>query len=163
MPASVEDESVGEYLSKRLGERMANNVASAVFHGIYAGDIWKLSAKSILSWLFEQESRQDSLMGVFRNLRRRQAWSFADDVFMQMLLQEGAWSDSIATQFRNASVFTFPKGVQQLPDALVRWLQDHDVSIQMNHKVEQLSQISSSRADKMEVRSPYFEPPQELV
>ena len=37
------EESIHDFVSRRLGARMANEMISAVVHGIYAGDAQKLS------------------------------------------------------------------------------------------------------------------------
>lgn len=43
--AGIEDISIGEYLLARTGSTdVVSNLASAVLHGIWGGDIWKLSA-----------------------------------------------------------------------------------------------------------------------
>lgn len=43
--AGIQDISVGEYLLARTGSTsLVNNLASAVLHGIWGGDVWKLSA-----------------------------------------------------------------------------------------------------------------------
>lgn len=52
---NVEDESIGQFLSRRFGNETADNIASAVFHGIYAGDIYKLSAKALLYPIWQAE------------------------------------------------------------------------------------------------------------
>jgi protoporphyrinogen oxidase len=55
---SVEDESVGAFISRRVNRNLVDKVASAVLHGIYAGDAWQLSARSVLSdaWWAEKKS-----------------------------------------------------------------------------------------------------------
>lgn len=43
--ADFNDVSVGDYLEGLFGSRlMVNNIASAFFHGVWGGDVWKLSA-----------------------------------------------------------------------------------------------------------------------
>jgi oxygen-dependent protoporphyrinogen oxidase len=41
--ASKSDESIHDFVTRRLGTRMASELISAVVHGIYAGDTRKLS------------------------------------------------------------------------------------------------------------------------
>ena len=60
--SEVQDESVGDFISRRFGRELADNVVSAVFHGIYAGDIYKLSARSIIPTLWHTEAKHTSLM-----------------------------------------------------------------------------------------------------
>ena len=54
-PSTLVDESVGSFFSRRVDPRIANNLVSALMHGIYAGDVWQLSVKSLfpLPWYYE--------------------------------------------------------------------------------------------------------------
>ena len=58
------DESVGDFLRRRFGIAAADNLASAVFHGIYAGDIYQLSARTCLPRLWYLEGRDPDGSGV---------------------------------------------------------------------------------------------------
>ncbi|RPA83362.1 Protoporphyrinogen oxidase [Ascobolus immersus RN42] len=52
---SVKDETIAEFISRRFSKRISHELASAVIHGIYAGDVNKLSAKSTLGKLWREE------------------------------------------------------------------------------------------------------------
>ena len=55
----VDDESVASFLERRLGTPdVGNNIVSAVLHGIYAGDVNQLSARSLLPKLWYGESKR---------------------------------------------------------------------------------------------------------
>ena len=57
------DESAHSLLSRRFGnEYVSNNIFSAIFHGIYAGDIKELSAKRTLGSIVELEKKYGSLI-----------------------------------------------------------------------------------------------------
>ena len=60
--SSVDDESVGDFLARRLGSKLVDRIVSAVFHGIYAGDVYQLSAKSLLPKQFRDELEQGSIL-----------------------------------------------------------------------------------------------------
>lgn len=47
-PPEEDDESVGSFVSRRLNKGAAENIASAICHGIYAGDVHKLSRDVML-------------------------------------------------------------------------------------------------------------------
>lgn len=48
-----EDESVGDWIRRLSGSRTAaDNLVSAMVHGIYGGDIYKLSARSVLDRVY---------------------------------------------------------------------------------------------------------------
>ncbi|SCW02395.1 LAFE_0F05490g1_1 [Lachancea fermentati] len=57
------DESAHNFITRRFGnEYMSKNIFSAIFHGIYAGDIKELSAKRTLGALVEMENKHGSLI-----------------------------------------------------------------------------------------------------
>ncbi|CUS21910.1 LAQU0S04e03620g1_1 [Lachancea quebecensis] len=57
------DETAHNFISRRFGnEHVSNNIFSALFHGIYAGDIKKISAKRTLGAMVELEQKQGSLV-----------------------------------------------------------------------------------------------------
>lgn len=56
------DESVESFLTRRFGKSLPNNIISAVFNGIYAADIGKLSAKTTLKSMFESEVSNGSVV-----------------------------------------------------------------------------------------------------
>jgi oxygen-dependent protoporphyrinogen oxidase len=47
-PQHLADESVASFLSRRFNAQVAENIASALCHGIYAGDVHKLSSDVML-------------------------------------------------------------------------------------------------------------------
>ncbi|CAK9436160.1 uncharacterized protein LODBEIA_P07180 [Lodderomyces beijingensis] len=58
-----EDETVEQFFKRRLGSSvLTDNVASAVMHGVYAGDIGKLSIKSVMPAMKEIENESGSLL-----------------------------------------------------------------------------------------------------
>ncbi|KPI39917.1 Protoporphyrinogen oxidase [Cyphellophora attinorum] len=61
----LKDESVGEFLTRRFGSAVADNFASAVIHGIYAGDIYKLSVHTAMPLLshLERHSKEHTVLG----------------------------------------------------------------------------------------------------
>ena len=63
-PQHLNDESVGDFLRRRFGVAAADNLASALFHGIYAGDVYQLSARTCLPMLWYLETRDPDGMGI---------------------------------------------------------------------------------------------------
>ncbi|KAJ2397861.1 oxygen-dependent protoporphyrinogen oxidase, partial [Coemansia sp. RSA 2559] len=66
--ANSADESIHSFISRRFGEDVDDNLASAVMHGIYAADTKELSARALLYpfWLADNTGTT----GVLRGLRR---------------------------------------------------------------------------------------------
>lgn len=119
----IEDESIGAFLARRTDETIANNLASALFHGIYAGDIWQLSAKSILGLPWRRELKHGSLIGsAMAGALEKRAWTFCDDLELQADLQITEWDPKLRGEIAHASVFTFRRGVGQLAEALEKRL-----------------------------------------
>jgi oxygen-dependent protoporphyrinogen oxidase len=124
-PSMMNDETVGSFLARRVDKRIANNIVSAVFHGIYAGDIWQLSAKTLLSMAWQLEGKYGSALGGFFKMQNE------DPRPMQMTLahpldveaaeamnKEFNLEDGYVENLKEASTFTFKNGLQQLYQAL---------------------------------------------
>ena len=58
--ASGKDETIGQFLGRRGLKNTANNLVSAMIHGIYAGDINELSADSVFPTLRNHEYKYGS-------------------------------------------------------------------------------------------------------
>ncbi|KAI9775163.1 MAG: oxygen-dependent protoporphyrinogen oxidase [Geoglossum umbratile] len=56
------DESIGSFFSRRFGPELVNNILSALCHGIYAGDVWKLSAKSLFPFAWHGEEKYGGVL-----------------------------------------------------------------------------------------------------
>ncbi|CAK7214843.1 oxygen-dependent protoporphyrinogen oxidase [Sporothrix bragantina] len=71
MPPASCDESVGAYIMRRTngqGLPLVNNMVSALMHGIYGGDVWKLS---IASSVFRNGWLAESVVPVFKLFARQ--------------------------------------------------------------------------------------------
>lgn len=64
-PPEGEEESVHAFISRRLGVRIAENLADPFFTGIYAGDTGKLSARAVIPHLLEHEEKYGSIVKGF--------------------------------------------------------------------------------------------------
>ncbi|KAF2997686.1 oxygen-dependent protoporphyrinogen oxidase [Curvularia kusanoi] len=126
-PALLSDETVGSFLARRVDERIANNIISAVFHGIYAGDIWQLSAKTLLSMAWQLEGKYGTALGGFLRMQNEsptgamQAIAHPYDIQAAKDIQNEIDIDlEFAEKLLDASVFSFKGGMQ----TLARGLQD---------------------------------------
>lgn len=63
----AEDETVLEFFSRLLGERLVKTVMDPALRGIYGGDVDKLSARSVFPNLWEAAKQGDSLMSFMRS------------------------------------------------------------------------------------------------
>lgn len=156
-PDTLADESVGDWISRRISPQIADNLASALFHGIYAGDIYKLSAKSILPIPWMREGKHGSLANAaFQALTEKTSWNFCDDIELQGKLGEIEWEPELSTQIADCSVFTYKRGLGQITERLERKLMHNvNVKIMKNTKIDQLEKDKES--SKIKVRPLRFE------
>ncbi|KAI2622450.1 Protoporphyrinogen oxidase [Hypoxylon sp. NC1633] len=152
-PSGIQDESVGSFLSRHFGRRLVDNLASAIAHGLNAGDVHRISAKALLPSLWELETRvkkRTGRAGLLRamlpsvkarhyqpDVRVGNDPSFAvqsrlreDDMIAQ--LRSGA-SGELETNLKDTSVFSFRRGIQELPSALEAALRTAE-NVQMHTK-----------------------------
>ncbi len=118
-PLDLKDESVGSFISRRFNPALVNNVVSAVLHGIYAGDVWQLSVKSLQPLLWFWEARHGSIT--------KAMW---EDVFSKttpMLEQDARLMEELTAKplvtaklkgLLGTSVYTFKRGIGELADRL---------------------------------------------
>ena len=149
----VQDESVGSFVSRRFGSAVADNVVSAVYHGIYAGDIYQLSARSLLPSLWLYEILSGSVMrGTWhawqRNAQIMSEWDAAVAGYME--LPKEPWTEATVAA-RKSSVFTFKNGIGELADRLVEILRANPkVQIYQQTNVENLRLHGLGRHAKIE-------------
>ncbi|KAL8707527.1 MAG: hypothetical protein Q9220_007469 [cf. Caloplaca sp. 1 TL-2023] len=136
--SSADDESIGSFISRRWSPALADNVASAVIHGIYAGDIYQLSVRSIFPFLWYAEETKKSVTAAMIG-----GWSLRwplDAALDSERAKAPPVSDTVRA-IRNSSVFTFKRGVGQLAERLEAKLRTSpNVDIRLNTMVEQLEQ-----------------------
>lgn len=113
-PPGLPDESVAAFFARRMGgPRLAQNVLSAVLHGIYAGDVHRLSVKTLFPQLWRDEALHGSLAAGATKTRPRPV--------RDVLLQDELATDNapLVQSMRGASVFGFKDGIETLSRALV--------------------------------------------
>ena len=105
------DESVYDFMARRLGPGPAGTLADAMVTGIFAGDVRQLSLRSAFPLLADMEREHGSLlkgMGTMMKARRRERAAIP-----------GA---------PDGRLYTFDKGMQVLTDALAAGLGDRVVT-----------------------------------
>lgn len=155
---SLSDETVGSFLERRIDKRIANNLISAVFHGIYAGDIWQLSAKTLLPMAWQLEARYGSALGGFLRMQnegsRSQAQVLAHpyDVEVTRAIQNEITLDvKLATAIKGASVFSFKDGLQTLVRGLQAAMEKTgNIDIRLNSPVSSFK-MAEGEEQKVEI------------
>ena len=134
------DESVGSFVSRRFGKPLADKIVSGILHGIYAGDSYQLSVRSILPSLCNFEDQDKSLI--------KGAWKQASGGPVCLADEDFQWMQNRANQnlpanheaARNSSIFTFKNGIGELASALEAKLEDDPkVSIQRQTSIDELA------------------------
>ncbi|KAI9053818.1 hypothetical protein LZ554_002766 [Drepanopeziza brunnea f. sp. 'monogermtubi'] len=122
-PLELEDESVGDFLTRRLGsENPGNNIVSAVLHGIYAGDIYQLSVKSLLPLQWAMEGWKGSLSkAMLAKGRERLELVSRRDIDLRCDVMPKI-NVSMLDALKTASVYSFKEGIGSLSEALVKSL-----------------------------------------
>ena len=126
-PEDLHDESVGSFVTRRFGSALADNIVSAVFHGIYAGDIYKLSARAVIPSLWATESRNNSVVKglLSQALEGMQPVAASDIDIIKTLQNQPTMSDKLEA-VKKSSVFTFKGGIGELAERVESKLDQSD-------------------------------------
>lgn len=147
-PEGLEDDSIGQFVTRRWGSDFANNFMSAIIHGLYAGDIDELSMKALMPKMWELEEKAEQrrkdfgpLLGLGGVLREMMHTATRQDVHHASATTTTASHSTIISddsksirapsnldgalreRLRDASVFSFRDGLQSLTCALSESLQ----------------------------------------
>lgn len=117
---AAEDESVGSFVTRRLGRECLDNIVSPLVAGIYTADVHRLSMAATMKPLWDMESSHGSLARA--TMRRKRSGEDA---------AERSSSGARYGQFR-----AFPGGMVELVDTLANHLGRGN--IRLNNPVESL-------------------------
>ncbi|KAK0729076.1 hypothetical protein B0T21DRAFT_452539 [Apiosordaria backusii] len=116
---SCRETSVGEHFQRLFGRRdLVDNVLSAVMHGIYGGDVWKLSAQRTPFWNILKDGKYPT------NLKPGGVWLDYADRDLLLRLQHHERTVELARAGLEKSAHWFPSGLNELTDALASFLKD---------------------------------------
>ena len=139
---SVQDESVGDFISRRFSPEIADNIASAVGHGILAGDIYKLSTRALLPTLWKYEMLEGRVTGTMAVPQPGEKLAPSDGVeFLKLLMRErGPMSTEGLRRFgRGSSVLTLKDGMGEIAGTLEKKLKGmENVEVQCETEVERI-------------------------
>lgn len=132
--ADIKDMSMGDFLQARFGSReLVNNLASAMIHGIWGGDVWKLSAlEGTFQNIFVRHNIPSSPQHKGKVLIKHADYFSGSDV-MARTPNVG----KLAELFRTAGYLGFPNGFSVLPESLTMHLKENpNVVIKKAHRVK---------------------------
>lgn len=141
----IRDESIARFISRRFNEKIADNLVSALYHGIYAGDINVLSAKALLGPYWDLEMKDSGVALGFVDMKRHgRKFMYMDDFLAMTACIRGVSKESrraVLERLAGASVFTFKRGIGQLAEALVDSIKESGkVEIITDARVNSISQ-----------------------
>lgn len=154
-PENLRDESVEAFVSRRTNKTISDNLLSAVFRGIYAGDVANLSARSTrLSGMYSTEAVHGSslfsaVMSGESSLPEKREKDFLP-FFAQSLLDTNY--PLTAEQLGSYSMLAFKGGIQQIATSLGEELENKfpkSVKILKNTSISQINTIE----DGVELRT----------
>lgn len=162
----IEDESVGEFFSRRVNKRMVDQVLSGVLHGIYAGDAYQLSAKSLMPELWYGEKEHTSIIQGMTAFKEQELMR-EDDMDLVVYLAHRAMAlhsgkdkairaqADLETKLNNASVFTLKRGLQSMTERMESLLNmAENVTFKTGTPVSSLKYDQETQ--KIEVHSTFF-------
>lgn len=150
-----DDETIGSFMNRRFGPRIADRLMSGVIHGIYAGDIYQLSVKSILEYLWKRERSTGSIVSL--SLWKRVLWRKgtskaqaseqpAQNPYVergkQDALQMTLQNKDLLSKLEGASVVAFTKGMQSIATHIEQFLMNcPNVTIKYGETVTELKNV----------------------
>ena len=118
------DESLGSFISRRMGRATYENLIEPLMSGIYAGDGDKLSLQSTFPFLRDFERKYGSLaLGAMKMYRAR------------VKSQKNTGSRSV---FRTPTT-----GLAEITEAIVAYLEENNANLRLNTKVSRITNHSS--------------------
>ncbi|KAG5421259.1 HEM14 [Candida metapsilosis] len=138
------DETVEQFFKRRFGSTvLTDNVASAIMHGIYAGDIGKLSIKSVMPFLKDIEAESGSVLKHILKSSMRKKNQITSEVSTELNLYEQLISPHANLLALQSNLKPFPMiklkdGMETFPKHLAEYLvANTNTKIHYNTPVEQ--------------------------
>ncbi|KAF4631518.1 hypothetical protein G7Y89_g6602 [Cudoniella acicularis] len=151
-PKDLQDESVGSFLERNLGgPNVGDNMVSAVLHGIYAGDIQRLSIKSLMPKIWYLEGLPESVRNG-RVMRGGALMEYRDAKLHNEIFQK--IQPSLTRFLSSASVYTFKDGIGTLSGTLEKSLRGNpNVEFKLNSQIKSLEYDNKDDAVKITTAS----------
>jgi protoporphyrinogen/coproporphyrinogen III oxidase len=122
-----DDESIGSFVSRRLGDEVAERIAAPLLGGIFAGDPDSLSVRACIPQLVEAEREHGSLVVAMRALKEKRreqaaAGEGSGTAFLSLKRGVGDLVLNVAHKLRDAEVFTRRRArvIERLPEGDAR-------------------------------------------
>lgn len=126
------DELIRDFVSRRFGSpALADNILSAVMHGIYSGDVAKLSARATLPLMVAMEQEHGSIIrAMFRKMVSKKPklveTKFSENTLLgkyASLVSPGSDLELILARLKTFPILRLHNGLQTFPNILSDYLQ----------------------------------------
>ena len=159
---NVRDESIGDFMTRRFGKTITDNMLSALFHGIYAGDIYKLSMKTLMPNLWYLENRDPDGNGVLTEMAELffrgnallsfEKLKYQHQGYKEMSAEQKAFIQSFLPAMSQASVYTYAKGLGQLSNTVIKRLEENpNTNVETGAKVSSIDYDDSKNKVKLTI------------
>jgi len=133
---------VDSFFARRFGKKLAEEMISAMIHGIYSGDTRRLSIRAVFPGLWDAEKQWGSviLSMLFGRFGRKSAYK--EKVESDMRLCEGikgevgAIDGELVRRMEEASVWGLKGGLEVLTEGLADWARREGVAFRMGKEGE---------------------------
>ncbi|KAE9990755.1 hypothetical protein EG327_000988 [Venturia inaequalis] len=147
-PDGLEDESVGDFISRRVSKEAVDRVLSGVLHGIYAGDAYQLSAKSLFPEMWTGERGYGSIFAGMTQYKEQQLVREEDFNLTYHLAERGIAANpngprELDGKLNKCSVFTLKRGLMSMTERMESLL-----NMAENVKFKTNSPVSNMRYDR---------------
>lgn len=130
----VVDESLDSFIRRRFGADVAENLVSAIIHGIYAGDTRQLSVRSVMGSLWDLEKKYGSVvLGLLRGGMKKSDGErkLEDEV------ERGLGNEWMTKYVKGVSVYSLRGGLETVVGRMERELRDsRNVEVRKKFSVE---------------------------
>ncbi|KAG0260696.1 hypothetical protein BGZ95_004381 [Linnemannia exigua] len=144
-----EDESIQDFVTRRFGKGFSDDLISAMVHGIYAGDVSKLSVRATFGMLYHMEKDYGSIvLGMLMG-------GGAVDTPWDLTLKEKIVKEMPDLQefVDKTSIYSFTDGLEELSRSLENSLvKDGRVDIRKESVVERLEVDLASRDVRISIK-----------
>ncbi|KAH3898857.1 related to Protoporphyrinogen oxidase [Saccharomycodes ludwigii] len=152
-PSKVQDETAYDFLKRRFGNTyIADNLFSAIFHGIYAGDIKQLSVNCTLNKLAQMEKDYGSILrAVYHKRNAKPEKSLVLSQYNEKFCGNSAEIDEISqlnTFLSKYPALGLKNGLSTLPNSLESYiLKNPNVEIQYGKHIENFKLLNHDKTN----------------
>ncbi|KAK9447596.1 uncharacterized protein V1518DRAFT_421410 [Limtongia smithiae] len=156
---AAQDESIGSFMSRRFGKRITDRLVAAALHGIYAGDIYQLSVRSILEYLWRREKNNGSIISLWPKGKKKKEQQKLEKEKQdakrpsiarnqKYLTQLQLDNEGLLSRLEGASIVSFKSGMQVVVDRMAEELAAaENVTVKQGALVTKLERASSTSDD----------------